>query len=58
MDDLFGNTGSIFDDIPKKPKEKKKKKATTSKENIFDEPSKGSVQNIHHIMRNYISVSD
>ena len=28
-DDLFGDTGSIFDDIPTKTKEKKKKKTDT-----------------------------
>lgn len=42
MDDLFGDSGSIFDDIPKKPKEKKKKKA--KEENIFDETT-GNLKN-------------
>ena len=43
-DDLFGDSGNIFDDIPSKPKEKKKKKAATPKEDIFGEStSKGDV---------------
>ena len=37
VDDLFASTGSIFDDLPKKSKDKKKKKAAAAKEeNIFD----------------------
>ena len=38
-DDLFGNSGNIFDDVPSKPKEKKKKKATQPKKDIFDDAS-------------------
>lgn len=36
-DDLFGDSGDIFSDIPSKPKDKKKKKSSTAanKEDIF-----------------------
>ena len=36
-DDLFGDSGDIFSDIPSKPKDKKKKKSSTvaDKEDIF-----------------------
>lgn len=36
-DDLFGDSGDIFSDIPSKPKEKKKKRSATAapKEDIF-----------------------
>ena len=36
-DDLFGDSGDIFSDIPSKPKDKKKKKSATTapKEDIF-----------------------
>ena len=36
-DDLFGDSGDIFSDIPSKPKDKKKKKSSTvaNKEDIF-----------------------
>ncbi|EDO30853.1 predicted protein [Nematostella vectensis] len=39
-DDLFGDSGDIFADVPSKPKEKKKKKpaaASASEDSIFDE---------------------
>ena len=36
-DDLFGDSGDIFSDIPSKPKDKKKKKSATAapKDDIF-----------------------
>ena len=36
-DDLFGDSGDIFSDIPSKPKDKRKKKSSTAapKEDIF-----------------------
>ncbi|KAK3698556.1 hypothetical protein QZH41_014481 [Actinostola sp. cb2023] len=39
-DDLFGDSGNIFDDVPSKPKEKKKKKkavADATGDSIFDD---------------------
>ena len=44
-DDLFGDSGDIFSDIPSKPKEKKKKKSATAapKEDIFAEEAAGGL---------------
>ena len=41
-DDLFGDSGSIFDDIPSKSKEKKKKKADSGKD-IFAKNDSGKL---------------
>ena len=44
-DDLFGDSGDIFSDIPSKPKDKKKKKSSTAapKEDIFAEEAAGGL---------------